>query len=370
MTQRLEPNTIAGEGDPYASEAQEMLEEWLNAFKEVPGAQVAAAVELNSGAFSIENAAGMFEMTPETGDTDDLTTITGSFGTVGFDDQFIAIVPAAGKTITVKPNVGGDGKIYTASGNDVVLSGRAVMLLRARYGGGSNQWEEVTNSTSIARTSKLLGAEDITVLAIGNASEAIIPTLGMHQVDSYNNTSADDLKFIDPTNDVKLILLNGYSDSHVVTVRDYVASSVSGDGKISLADATDRILSTTRWILLRKTGAAGSVIWKEIPLGSNSSLPTIQTKSADFTAYPGYHYLVDCSTDVVATLAAGGSYIGQECTIEVVAGTGQCKVATTGSEKFTNSETFVTAQEIGSMVRVRAVQAYSIGTPQTYSILR
>jgi hypothetical protein len=89
---------------------------------------------LSSDAFTLVDGKARYELTSQSGTTDDLSTLTADTG-VPDDGDIVIVYPASGHTITIKHNV---GNIWVASEDDVTMEAFQYTMLT--YDEGDTKW--------------------------------------------------------------------------------------------------------------------------------------------------------------------------------------------------------------------------------------
>jgi hypothetical protein len=109
----------------------------------------------------------------------------------------------------------------------------------------------------LAATKELLGAAAETELTLATGS--VVPTAGIHSIDTEVDAATDDLTNITQTNhpDGRLLLIHAVNDARTVVVKH----AAGGTGQVFLADDADFSLDQSdKWLLLKRTGTT----WEEI----------------------------------------------------------------------------------------------------------
>ena len=133
----------------------------------------------------------------------------------------------------------------------------------ARTEGEGKQWGEDIRDV----LAELLGGSAASMLTI--ASGVIVPTIGIHTIETEAGAASDYLTNITTTNtpDGRLLLLSAYHTDHTVVVRD----AAGGAGQIHMLNNADvSLIATLKWILLIRSGADWYEIISSDPALNNS----------------------------------------------------------------------------------------------------
>lgn len=262
------------------AEMEVAFENWLVFTKELLGGAPEVEVTLLSDAFALADGASVISVRGQGGAADNLATINQVSSNVRTGMRLSLRNGNTNEPITVK---NGTGNIFTADGNDRVLSDTKSFI--DLYFDGTNYKEISAARTSIA---SMIGAQ--AEAAITLASDAFTPTRASNLLSSETGTS-DNCANILQTNPVYLLTLRAAS-GHTITVKH----NAGGAGLILLNDSTDAVLSSTsRALMLLRV----STTWVEIArtgFGSATGSWTTITKTASFTANDAGLTLYKCNT--------------------------------------------------------------------------
>ncbi len=154
----------------------------------------------------------------------------------------------------------------------------------------------------LATAKQLPGAMARTTLVI-DSEASISPTLASHAVDTYNQASSGDLRYlkIDNTNAGMEVRLRAVTSARVVTVKNNADTY-----GIRLSGGTDKILSVTEWLHLKRNGS----IWEEIsPLGGVAGDVMMSSGSAKNFGLLGPAKYLTSTTPIDALTAGEGDYV-------------------------------------------------------------
>lgn len=158
---------------------------------------------------------------------------------------------------------------------------------------------------TLAAAAESLGGRAETALVISGGS--IIPTLGIHTVDTEGGAASDDLDRLAVTTqeDGRLVLLRCADAARVVTIRH----AQGGSGQILTRSGTSIVLDQTKkWVLLKRTGTS----WEELArFGFELVVPATTGTSTAYALDPGaerpYGYYAGLKIRGRAHIACGAS---------------------------------------------------------------
>ena len=276
MTQPV-PDSYAGIGGApptgrTTAEMQQIFEDYSSLIMELIGGRAEhSAVTLSSDAFAPVVDYCVYPLTPESGTSDNLATISAT----SVRDGAVLLLRNnnSSNTITVKHAT---GNINLNDGADYAMNGTGDYL--ALIYRSSGWYELFRTSGNIIKT--LPGARAETTATI--ASGMLPITQAVNKVEG-EGAASDNLDGISSTFTGNIAIIRATNASHVITIRDNQSVS-AGYYKILTADSTNLTLDTlTKYVMLHKD--TSGTAWREIFRGgfSSSSSYTLSSVSSSFS---------------------------------------------------------------------------------------